>query len=216
MVFTDGGSWGLRFKRTRLPGGRPRLGLRPSNCNLWWFIVSLCSLWKAPRFQGGAIITKTPLHASSATQFPRVFWTMPTVERSYLYPPSWPEVNLPARTYGLKKSFRVCFNKAGDQPEEWSPSELHLVSLGRNFTGFPAWQNPGGRMCRKAQGPQSLQVRSPASLSPLLASLSKWTLDLKFCWGGKWNTLLRDPQRWQLVFLGDEEYFILSREEKNS
>lgn len=66
----------------------------------------------------------------------------------------------------------MCFNKAGDQPEEWSPLELHLVSLGRNFTGFPAWQNPGGRMCRKAQGPQSLQVRSPASLSPLLASLS--------------------------------------------
>lgn len=65
----------------------------------------------------------------------------------------------------VKKGFRTCFNKAGDRPEEWSPSELHLVSLGRNFTGFPAWQNPGGRMCRKAQGPQSLQVRSPASLS---------------------------------------------------
>lgn len=94
----------------------------------------------------------------------------------------------------VKKGFRTCFNKAGDRPEEWNPSEFHLVSLGRNFTGFPAWQSPGGRMCRKAQGPQSLQVRSPASLSPLLASLSKWTLDLKFCWGGKLNTLLRDPQ----------------------
>lgn len=169
---------------------------------------------KGARFQGGAIIAKTPLHVGSATQFPCVSWTMPIVECSYLYPPSWPEVNLPARTHGLKKGFRTCFNKAGDWPEEWNPSEFHLVSLGRNFPGFPAWQGPGGRMCRKAQGPQSLQVRSPASLSPLLTSLSKWTLDLKFCWGGKLNTLLRDPQRWQLVFLRDEEYF--SRGEKNT
>lgn len=43
---------------------------------------------KGSRFQGGAIITKTPLHASSATQFPCVFWTMPIMECSYLYPPS--------------------------------------------------------------------------------------------------------------------------------
>lgn len=149
---------------------------------------------KGARFQGGAIIAKTPLHVGSATQFPCVSWTMPIVECSYLYPPSWPEVNLPARTHGLKKGFRTCFNKAGDWPEEWNPSEFHLVSLGRNFPGFPAWQSPGGRMYRKAQGPQSLQVRSPASLSPLLTSLSKWTLDLKFCWGGKLNTLLRPTE----------------------